>query len=184
MDQQKRYDDLRWRAQLSIRYHSYRQGFYGFCHKASMVIVVLAGSASIAAFAGALGKGMSEEWKLLPPVVVTLFAMLDVLLGFADKAAKHWLLLSRFTNLEQGLVKARSEMNPEVLDDLETQMLLVETDEPKVLHVLNAICHNELVGVWGYDQKYIVPLTKLQRTLAQFFDWKVQKVIGPAVGRG
>ena len=171
--QQKRYDELKHRADVSVRYHSRRQGFYNFCHKLAMLIVVLGGSASAVAFFGEMTDAKwSEKWMLVLPVLVTLVGLLDAFFEFANKEAVHWLLRKQFTQVEKRLVEIRSSMTEVELNEVETDMLRIESDEPRTRRVVHAICYNEVLIAWDRDKEYLVPITFMQRIFANFFDWR------------
>ena len=170
MDMQNRYDELKWRADVSVRYHSRRQGFYNFCHWLAMMVVVLASSASVAAVAGALDE--LGWFRLSLPAAATFFGLLDFLSGFAVKAERHRSLVGNFIIIEQQLVKLRSTMTEEALVDVETNILTIEAGEPRVRRVVHAICYNEALIAAERDRTYLVPITFMQRLLANLVDWR------------
>ena len=64
----------------------------------------------------------------------------------------------------------RDKATDEDLAKITDERLAIEAGEPPVLHVLNAICYNEMVRTMGYGDK--VKISTVQRLLAQFFDWR------------
>ena len=175
MSIEEKLHNLKWRLELAHRYHDRCLGFFSGWHTFSMVMV--AGSASFVA--GALSKTSTSLWALMPPAVATAFTLLDVLVGFADRANKHWELRSRFNAVERMFVGLRTNPTAKGLDEVEAGVLRIEIDEPKVLRVLDTVCHNELAHAWGYGPEYQMKLTWLQRMLAQITDIQEHKLRQP-----
>jgi hypothetical protein len=48
--------------------------------------------------------------------------------------------------------------------------LAIEADEPPILRVLDAICHNELLRAMGYPKEREAQIAWYQRLLASFVD--------------
>ena len=168
---QERFHELEWRIELSIRYHSRRHGFFSIWHTFSMVVVVLAGSASFAAVFSTLGEeGTAEAWALAPPAIATAFALLDVLVGFADRANRHWVLRSRFAEAERKLIEVGDNPTNEALTDIEKLVSLIEVDEPKVLHVLSTVCHNEMIRARDYSRDQMVDVKLRHRLFKNIWD--------------
>ena len=166
----KAYDDLLFEVRVSVRYHSRRQGFFQTCHSLVMAVVVLFGSATIAAFASALVEGWPLWAKLAPSVLASVLGTFDLVIGFTEKAARHGDWMREFIRLERQLEAIRGEATDEDLAKITDERLGIESGEPTVLHVLNAICYNEMVRAMGYGDK--VKISTVQRLLAQFFDWR------------
>ena len=69
----------------------------------------------------------------------------------------------------------RAEADPSVraearLAEFAARRLAIEADEPPVLRVLDALCHNELVTALGLDDAERAAVTPLQRWLAPLVD--------------
>ena len=176
MDLQETFDDLMWDVRRSVRYHSRRREFFSFWHTLVSVSVVMVGSATIAAFGVALGESLPLWIKLLPLGAVTLFCALDVVIGFADRAALHADLMRQFIRIEQRLERIRHDLGEEELVNLRNDVLRIEADEPPVLRVLNTLCHNELARAMGADRKYQVQVAWHQRLLANYLDFQEYKL--------
>lgn len=172
MDLQETFDDLMWDVRRSVRYHSRRREFFSFWHTLVSVSVVMAGSASIAAFGTALGEGFPLWIKLLPMVLVTMLGLLDIVLGLADKAALYADLMRQFIRIEQQLEMIRHDLSEKELLRLRNEVLSIELGEPPVLHVLNTLCHNELARAMGVERKYQIPVAWYKRCLANYFDFR------------
>ena len=77
-------DHLRFEATTNGRYHTARQGWYEFLHRASMFVVVIGGTAAVAE---AIGSGRKYSW--LVAMIPTLAGTVDLVFDFAGKAALH-----------------------------------------------------------------------------------------------
>ena len=166
----KAYDDLLFEVRVSVRYHSRRQGFFQTCHSLVMTLALFGSSATLATFGAELGAGWPLWAKLLPSVIVMALVTLDLVVGFAEKAARYGDWMRRFIQLERQLEAIRGKATDEDLAKITDERLAIEAGEPPVLHVLNAICYNEMVRTMGYGDK--VKISTVQRLLAQFFDWR------------
>jgi len=60
--------------------------------------------------------------------------------------------------------------SPERLIELQTRRLEIETTEPAVYRVLDAMCHDELVTALGHDPEQRTNVTSLQGLCRHFFD--------------
>lgn len=83
-------DHLRFEATINGRYHTARQGWYEFMHRASMFVVVIGGTAAVAE---AIGSGHPYSW--LVAMIPTLAGTIDLVFDFAGKAALHARLQER-----------------------------------------------------------------------------------------
>lgn len=168
-DLQESFRTQMWGVQLSVRYHSRRQAFYQKWHTRTMLCTVLGGSVTIAAFATALGDNWPLWLKLLPSALGTVLGAVDAIFGLADKAADHKDLMRQFSALERELESIRHHPTQEAIERTIDERLRIEDDEPPVLHVLNAICHNELARAWGLGSQQ-VRIGYWQRQFANVFD--------------
>ena len=166
----KAYDDLLFEVRLSVRYHSRRQGFFQTCHSLVMAMALFGSSATMATFGAELGADWPLWVRLLPSVIVTVLVILDLVVGFAGKAARYGDLMREFIRLERDLEAIRDKATDDDIARITGARLAIEAGEPPVLHVLNAICYNEMVSAVGYGEK--VKITTMQRLLAHICDWR------------
>ena len=166
----KVYDDLLFEVRLSVRYHSRRQGFFQTCHRLVMAMMLFGGSATLATFGAELWADWPLWARLLPSAIATVLVAIDLVVGFAEKAGRYGDLMREFIRLERQLEAIRDKATDEDLAKITDERLAIEAGEPPVLHVLNAICYNEMVRAMGYGDK--VNISTVQRLLAHFFDWR------------
>ena len=170
----KRVSSLLWGVRRSVRYHDRRQGFFERWHVLVMLMALLGGSTTIAAF----GSNLLESWppllKFLPAALITVFSAADLAIGFAAKAALYGELKRRFIRLERELLPLGHDPDPpeDEINRLWQERLAIEADEPPVLFALNTICHNELLRAEGRDEKGLRQIPLLTRWLAPFCDWR------------
>jgi hypothetical protein len=132
-------DGLNFGVEKSLRYHQRRRAHYERLHKATMLGVILSGSA---AFANSLDH---LHWFGL--VAATLGA-LDLVFGFSHRARDHELLHKRFTALAAELRTTTSPTQEEA-QRWERCRLEIESDEPPTYWALEASCWNEVAHAWG-----------------------------------
>ena len=81
---------LRFEATINERYHTARQGWYEFMHRACIFVVVIGGTAAVAE---AIGAGTKYSW--LVAVIRTSAGTTDLVFDFSGKAALHARLQER-----------------------------------------------------------------------------------------
>ena len=167
---------LLWGVRRSVRYHDRRHGFHERFHAAVIFFAMVGGSATVVAFGTAIGESLPLELRLLPAALVTVLSAIDLVVGTMRKAWLHADLKRRFIEIERDALRAGADAPDEVLLELEARRLQVETDEPPVLRVLDAICHNELLRAEGYPRDRQVPIGFWQRRFAQFFDFREHRL--------
>ena len=161
---------LEFSVRRSMRYHTRRRAFYEFWHRATAATAVIFGSATLTTIFAKLPAG----YTVASALVVTALGSIDLVVGFASNAWTHADLARRFIDLEKDMVAAeRSELE---LRRLTAARLNIERDEPPVLAVLNAICHNDLVRAMGLPDSETATIGWWQRQFAQVFDLNLHKV--------
>lgn len=161
---EQRWNDLLFGVRRSVRYHNRRRRFFERYHTITTALSVLAGAATVVMVLQELGP-------LAPSItaaLVTVLATFDLVVGTTAKAREHAEFARRFIELEKEMLT--SAPDEQRLKEFTAERLDIEADEPPPLHVLNVICHNELVRALGYGQEHLVPLKWYQRLLAHFFD--------------
>ncbi len=154
-----------FRVRRSIRYHSRRQQYYTTLHNAVLFFALCFSSASIVAFATKMGEDWWLGFKLLPAVAVSLLAAANLVFGYARKSWLHADFVRKFTDLERQLIRPDSK-DPARLAEVEDQILIIEADEPPILHVLNTLCRNELMKAEGASESKQIDVGPFQRLLA------------------
>ena len=72
------------------------------------------------------------------------------------------------------------EDGPEALKSVKNRIHELQKQEPPILHVLNTICHNEVIVSMGLDASSLLELRWYQRLFSNFTDikahsWKNKK---------
>jgi len=165
-------DDLedRWYAMLfsvrrSVRYHQRRRAFFDRLDQFSNMLSVIFGSAAIY---GILEKDY-QAVALTASALVTVLASINLVVGSARRAREHSDFSRRYVELEKRMIGQPDE---KVLHQITTERLSIEAEEPPVLHVLNTICHNEMMRAMGYKKEELAKIGCCQRLFAQLFDFR------------
>ena len=164
------YHELLFGVRRSVRYHNRRRRFYTALHKLQVFCSLVLASATVMAFAGAIGGEWPLWAKTLPAALVSVLAGLDLVFGSVDKTWLHADLERQFIELERQLEAARDNPTAELIAQMTDRRLDIERQEPPVLRVLDTLCHNELVHAMGYGAEQQVRVGFWQRLFANFFD--------------
>src|SRR5713226_3505669 len=148
--------DDRWYGVLfsirrSIRYHMRRVRFFDHLNLWATALSLLFGSATILALMG----GKDSRWAVLAAALVTIFSVLNLLMGSTRRAREHNDLARRFITLEKGMVLIEQPTE----DDLKKYSALrldIEADEPPILRILDILCHNEQALAEGHPAEVFV----------------------------
>jgi hypothetical protein len=98
-------------------------------------------------------------------------SIVDIVIGTDEVARLHADLAAEFIMLERQMLLAGKELSAQQIAEFRARRLEIEMKEPPVLHVLNAICHNELVTAMGHpESEKSKKLTWLQKLLAPVRD--------------
>lgn len=130
---------LLWGVQRSVRYHGRRRAWFERLHNITMVLAVFSTS-------GAAVTVQLEEfagWSTVLTLVTGVFLATNIVIGFARRAAHHRLLGVRFRDLEAKLRPLR-DLTEEHYQELVAERLAIESEEPPVKRLLDALCHYEL----------------------------------------
>jgi hypothetical protein len=115
--------------------------------------------------------------------VVTIFSVIDLVVGTSKMAQVHHDLSRRFMKLEKEMAGSMAE-NEDDYRKFIAARLSIEEDEPPVMRCLDTLCHNELLFAYGYDpikdaDQYRT-LNRRQRFFAQIMDIGMDKSCQPA----
>lgn len=149
----------------SVRYHMRRVRFFDQWNLVTNALSLSFGSATILAVLG----GRNSSWAVGAAAVVTVFSLLNLLMGSTRRAREHNDLARRFIALEKAMVLLE-QPTPADLKRCTAQRLDIEGDEPPVLRVLDILCHNEQALAEGHPREVFVQVKWYQRWLAQFMD--------------
>lgn len=165
------YHALLFGVRRSVRYHNRRRRFYAAFHKSQVFLSLVLASATMMAFAGAIGGEWPLWAKTLPAALVSVWAAVDLVFGSVDKTWLHADLERQFIELERQLEAARNNPTAELIAEVTDRRLDIERQEPPVLRVLDTLCYNELVHAMGYEAEQEKQVSFLQRLFANFFDF-------------
>ena len=166
-------DDLLFGVRRSIRYHNRRRGFFDRYHTVTNAVSVIFGSATIFAVLSAVDK----RYALIAAALVTVFSVIDLVVGTSKMARLHESLARRFIDLEAAIVSiAVDKFTPDDLRKCTTERLQIEADEPPVLRGLDSLCHNELARAMEKPHEEFVHVAWYQRPFAQFFDFLEHRI--------
>lgn len=156
----------------SIRYHMRRVRFFDQWNMLTNALALLFGSATILALMG----GKDSRWAVLAAAIVSLFSVLNLLLGSTRRAREHNDLARRFLALEKEMIQVRQPLSEADLSSYQARRLDIEADEPPILRVLDILCHNEQALAEGHPREVFVPVKWYQRWCAQFCDIGVDRL--------
>ena len=101
--------------------------------------------------------------------------------GLARRARLHSELARDFVSLEYDMVRAGEDLPEHELREFEARRLGIESREPPVLRVLDAMCHDELATALGIDDPKVRAQPRwYQRWLANIVDVGAHRLGGQA----
>jgi len=144
------WDNLLFSVRRSIRYHSKRAAWFEFWYKFATATAIFFSASSVAA--------LIKQWgdvAIAASIFVAFFSTISLVFGWSQKERLHTDLKRKFIELEKNMSKC---LNPDsrILAEMTAERLSIEEYEPKVVEVLNVICHNELCIAQGYGKIYKV----------------------------
>lgn len=158
-----RWHAMQFGVRRSIRYHQRRRGFFDGLDQFSNMLSVIFGSAAIY---GVLAEGF-KGLALAASGLVTVLAAINLVIGSARRAREHSDFARRYVVLEKRLLAEPSEAEYLLVAN---ERLDIEAEEPPVLHVLNSICHNEMMRAMGYQKSEQAKIGWFQRLVSPVFD--------------
>lgn len=168
----------------SILYHQRRQRFFDALHMTQSAITLIFGSATFFALFG--GNQATTNWErqglMIAALIVTVFSVMNLVVGFTRKSCLHNVLASKFMELEKRFISfPEGDFTEEHLRQFTAARLDIEIGEPPKKIALDSVCHNELLKAEGIlDPKQRVKMTRFQRAMAQFFTYNEDKIDKPA----
>lgn len=135
----KDFRNLDFSINRSRRYHNKLLAHYDNLNRLAMTFVLVGGSTT---FATLLSK-VQSDLPIIASALVTIVAAWDRTFGFAEKARVHQDLYRRFSSLSARAKVAGEHLTKEKFDELSTENIKIESDEPGEKRMLNLICYNE-----------------------------------------
>ena len=156
----------------SVRYHMRRQRFFDRLDRAAALASLMAGSSTVVALLASVGEGL-----VLAAAAATAAAGACAAVFMPGRRARqHNDLAREFIGLERDLVGTAGDLTPERLAELTDRRLAIEAGEPPILRVLDALCHNELLTAVGGSDDQRATVTRLQRWLANWTDFRPDRL--------
>ena len=162
--------DLLFGVRRSIRYHNHRRRFFDAIDKTAKILTVIAGSAT---FATALGS--HRHWTLALAFSVAVLSTIDLIIASASRARLHSDLAKRFAVLETRIVRHK-QLARDDLNEFIAERLMIESDEPPAMRVLDGQCHNELCRAMEEDDCEFVKIGFVQGMFSQIVDLWPSKI--------
>lgn len=167
---------LLFNIRRSARYHLRRRSFFERLHKATAAINVISASTSFVGIIGAI------PWlSTAAAATVTVFSTLDLVIGSSQMAREHSDLAKSFIDLERSIIKKPNDkITKEDISDFTDRRLEIESKEPNIHRVLDAIVYNEMCRSMGYkNEKDMFKVGFFQSLFAQWFDFLPSKMTHP-----
>ena len=155
----------------STRYHMRRQRFFGRLERVAALAALVAGSLTVIV----LLASVDERLVLAAAAATAVAGASAVVFAPGLRARQHNDLAREFIGLERDMVRA-GDVTPERLAELTARRLEIEAAEPPILRVLDTMCHNELLTALGSDEGQRVGITRLQRWLANWADFRADRL--------
>lgn len=159
-------DQLRIQLQFAALYHSRRYAFFSNISKFLKVLIILTGTTALTATV------TDQEYKVLLtnylPIVVAIFATVDLVFSFSDLANEHRFLSKALLQLNSRLeMNANSET--EILT-IKSEMIGLFTGAPPQMHALSRDCRNLIIRRFGIkDRVTDSDLNWFERCFMHFF---------------
>jgi len=135
----KDFRNLDFSVDRSRRYHNKLLAHYDNLNRLSMTFVLVGGSTTL----GTLLNSTGTKLPIVASAVITTVAALDRTFGFAEKARIHQDLYRRFSSLSARVKVAGEHLTKEKFDELSSDNIKIQSDEPGEKRMLNLICYNE-----------------------------------------
>ena len=159
--------DLRWRVDVSIRYHSRRASFFGDLHRTTAFIGVMSGTAIV----GSLSDIIPEWVAVAAATFITVMSAIDMVIGYSAMEQKHIELRNAFIRASRRIGADRSMA---AYESIRSEMLTAEESEPPTYQALQLAAYNEVVMAQYPREKWADRLQHLhwfKRITGQLLRW-------------
>lgn len=159
MDAWAVYHDELFHLRRSVKYHDYRQRFFENVLNVSLFLAFASGPAlvflTLTAYEPSAGAGGMKEWlRYAPAVLTSIFTGVALIARAGTKAREHSELKVEFIRLRQDMERRRKAATDEdAVAEWTAERLAIETKEPPINRVIDALCHNEVVQSMGIEDK-------------------------------
>ncbi|MBF0462817.1 MAG: hypothetical protein HQL87_15685 [Magnetococcales bacterium] len=163
-----RWDGLGFDIRTSVRYHQRRVRFFDRWNATTNAVVLFSGSSAVMTL---LTEWLTQKAAIVVfGGIVSVFALIDLVVGTARMARIHEVLYRQYIDLECQWT-AIHEPTEIAFSDLESAKLRLEQGEPPPLITLVELCWNDTARSMGSDYR-IVGIKRLQKMLANFWSFE------------
>lgn len=156
-----------WGVRRSIRYHLRRRKFFDQLGFVTNFLTIISGGGAIVS---AGGDSPNTIWVIVFGSAVAILSAIDLVVGSSIAARDHHDLARRFSELERDMTSVTGGPSERQLVEFTNRRLELEEDEPPVLRVLDADCHNELVKALDIPKSERVKILWFQSLLMHVVD--------------
>jgi hypothetical protein len=167
-EEMREFRKLLFGVRRSIRYHNHRCRFFDRFDKLTKILSAVFGSAAIAT---ALNSHPAITSVLAG--VIAIFSVSNLVIGAGPAARLHSELASRFATLEAKIARLGTPTAAE-LRNLIAERLVIESEEPPIMRVLDSFVYNELCKALGHQDR--VKIGRFQSLMRQIIDIQPEKI--------
>ena len=168
---------LLWGVRRSIRYHRRRERWLDAVDRACAFAIAVFGASALAS----LLTGINPALLTVAAAITAAAGALQLAFGPARQARLHSNLARDFVDLERAMARAGEDLPEHERREFEARRLEIESREPPVLRVLDAMCHDELATALGIDDPKVRAQPRwYQRWLANIVDVGAHRLGGQA----
>ncbi len=159
MDAWATYHDELFHVRRSVKYHDHRRRFFENVLNVALFLAFASGPALVFLAVAALeppaaGAGTGGWLQYAPAVLTSIFTGAALVARVGAKAREHNELKVEFIRLRQDMERRRRDATDEdAVADWIAQRLAIETKEPPINRIVDALCHNEVVQSMGAKDK-------------------------------
>ena len=153
---------LLFSVRRSVRYHMQRQRFFDRVGTVAVAVSLAFASGTVLV---RVSLAEDSQWVLIVASVSALAQALLLTLQPGQKARKHNDLARDFIALEKQVTRRQNQVSQDRLDAFTSERLTIESREPPVARILDAMCHNEMLRAYGRESEER-PISWFQRLTA------------------
>ncbi|MBF0135561.1 MAG: hypothetical protein HQL65_04920 [Magnetococcales bacterium] len=164
----ERWDGFGFDLRTSVRYHQRRMMFFDRWNSVTNAVVLFSGSSAVI---NLLTESFSQKVAIIVfGGIVSIFALLDLVVGTARMARTHEILYRQYIDLECQWTAIHAPTMDELLK-LQSDKLRLEQGEPPPLITLSELCWNDTARSMGRDWR-IVGITRMQKLFANLWSFE------------
>ena len=169
MDFKREYTVLLFGIGRSIRYHRKRSRFFEIVNSIILFFILILSSASALLLVGPQETNAKfDDWRAIFLGIITLGTAINLSFGIVAKISIHSKFAYLFRDLDRRIQIEKDRECENILREFKNDRLRIESEEPPVLRVLNAICYNEESIASGMKERKKIGF--FQILFSYFFD--------------